>query len=130
MKIEHVAFNVADPNAAARWYVEHLGFTIKRKFVDPPYGHFLADDSGTVMIEIYSRADAPVPDYPNQHPAVLHLALVSKDVEADVARIEKAGGKLWGQIDRQPSGDVLAFVQDPWGLTLQFVKRAQPLLQG
>lgn len=128
MKIEHVAFNVPDPNAAARWYVEHLGFTVKRRFVDPPYGHFLADDSGTVMIEIYCRSDAPVPDYKNQHPAVTHLALVSKDVDADVARIEKAGGKLWGQIDRQASGDVLAFVQDPWGLTLQFVQRAQSML--
>lgn len=128
MKIEHVAFNVADANAAARWYVEHLGFTIRRKFVEPPYGHFLADDSGAVMIEIYSRTDVPVPDYRNQHPGVLHLALVSQDVDADVARLEKAGGKLWGQIDRQPTGDVLAFVQDPWGLTLQLVKRAQPLL--
>jgi len=128
MKIEHAAFNVPDPNATARWYVEHLGFTVKKRFVDPPYGHFLADDSGTVMIELYCRADAPVPDYPNQHPAVLHLALVSKDVEADVARLEKAGGKLWGKIDNQPSGDVLAFVQDPWGFSLQLVKRAQPMI--
>ena len=74
------------------------------------------------------RGDAPVPDYPNQHPAVTHLALVSKDVEADVARLEKAGGKLWGKIDYQSGGDVLAFVQDPWGFTLQLVKRAQAMV--
>ena len=128
MKIEHAAWNVPDPNACARWYVEHLGFTIKKKFVDPPYGHFLADDSGTVMIELYCRTDAAVPDYPNQHPGVTHLAMVSKDVEADVARLVKAGGKLWNKVDYQPNGDILAFVQDPWGFTLQFVKRAQPLI--
>ena len=91
MKIEHVAFNVPDPVAAARWYVDHLGFTIKRRFVEPPYGHFLADDSGTVMVELYKRTDAPVPDYPAQHPAVLHLALVSRDVDADVR-----GARLFG----------------------------------
>ena len=76
MKIEHVAFNVSDPNATARWYVEHLGFTVKKRHVDPPYGHFLADDSGTVMVELYCRADAPVPDYKSQHPGVTHLAIV------------------------------------------------------
>lgn len=128
MKIEHVAWNVSDPNAMARWYVEHLGFTVKRRFVEPPYGHFLADDSGTVMVELYSRSDAPVPDYAAQHPAVLHLALVSHNVEADLARLEQAGGKLVGAIDRQPNGDVLAFVRDPWGFTLQLVQRAQPMV--
>ena len=42
--------------------------------------------------------------------------------------MEKAGGKLSGKIDYQPNGDILAFVQDPWGFTLQFVQRAQSLL--
>ena len=28
----------------------------------------------------------------------------------------------------QPAGDVLAFVQDPWGFTLQLVKRAQAMV--
>jgi catechol 2,3-dioxygenase-like lactoylglutathione lyase family enzyme len=128
MKIEHVAFNVPDPVAAARWYVENLGFTVKRRFVEPPYGHFLADDSGTVMVELYKRTDAPVPDYPAQHPAVLHLALTSRDVEADVRRLTAAGGALVGEIDRQAGGDVLAFVRDPWGVSLQLVQRSQPMV--
>ena len=33
MRIEHVAFNVPDPLAMARWYVEHLGFEVKRREV-------------------------------------------------------------------------------------------------
>lgn len=128
MKIEHVAFNVPDPVAAARWYVEQLGFSVKRRFVEPPYGHFLADDSGAVMVELYRRTDAPVPEYVAQHPAVLHLALVSRDVEADVRRLSAAGATLVGEIDRQASGDVLAFIRDPWGLSLQLVQRAQPMI--
>lgn len=128
MRIEHVAFNVPDPLAMARWYVEYLGFEVKRRTVDAPFAHFLADTTGQVMIEIYGRDDAPVPDYAGQHPAMLHLALVSDDVEADVQRLTRAGGTLEGEIDRQASGDVLAFVRDPWGFTLQLVSRAQPMV--
>ena len=128
MRIEHVAFNVPDPLAMARWYVEHLGFEVKRRTVDAPFAHFLADSTGKVMIEIYGRTDAPVPEYAGQHAATLHLALVSDDVEADVQRLTRAGGSLEGEIDRPDSGDVLAFVRDPWGFTLQLVSRAQPMV--
>ncbi len=127
MKIEHFAFNVNDPNAMGRWYVEHLGFTVKRRLVDAPYTHFLADDSGTVMIEIY-RQDAPVPDYQATHVMALHLAIVSQDVPADVERLVKAGGKLDGEINNFPSGDCYAMVRDPWGLTLQLVSRSEPMI--
>ncbi len=128
MRIEHVAFNVADPLAMARWYVDHLGFTVRRRFVEPPYGHFLADESGKVMVELYARTDAPVPDYQAQHPATLHLALTSRDVEADVRRLTAAGATLVGEIDRPASGDVLAFLRDPWGVCLQLVQRAQAMV--
>jgi len=128
MRIEHVALNVTDPLAMARWYVDHLGFSVKRRFVDPPYAHFLADDSGNVMVELYARTDAPVPDYGALHPATLHLALVSRDVEADVRRLTVAGATLVGEIDRPASGDVLAFLRDPWGVCLQLVQRAQAMV--
>ena len=127
MKIEHLALNVEDPNAAGRWYVEHLGFTVKRRLVEPPYTHFLADDSGTVMIELY-RQDAPVLDYRNIHVLSLHLAIVSTDVQADADRLVKAGGTLDGEILNSPSGDCFAMVRDPWGVTLQIVSRKEPML--
>ena len=128
MRIEHVAFNVPDPLAMARWYVDHLGFTVKRRIVDPPYAHFLADETGAVMFEIYHRTDAPVPDYQAQHPAALHLALVSTDVEADITRLTAAGAQLDGGIDHTPAGDVMAFVRDPWNVCLQLVQRADPMI--
>ena len=36
MKIEHVALNVEDLLSLARWYVEHLGFTVKRRAMEEP----------------------------------------------------------------------------------------------
>ncbi len=128
MKIEHVAFNVEDPLGMGRWYVEHLGFKVKRRTVEPPYMHFLADDSGTVMIEIYGNRDAPTPDYRSMNPAMLHLALVSADVEADVTRLSSAGATLVGEIQSMPTGDQLAMLRDPWGFALQLVKRGSPMI--
>lgn len=127
MKIEHFALNVEDPNAAGRWYVEHLGFTVKRRLVEEPYTHFLADDSGSVMIEIY-RQDAPTLDFRSTHVLSLHLAIVSHDVQSDVDRLVKAGGTLDGEILNFPNGDCFAMVRDPWGVTLQIVSRKEPMV--
>ena len=128
MKIEHAAFNVEDPLAMGRWYVEHLGLKVKRRTVDPPYAHFLADDSGTVMIEIYGNKSAPLPDYRSMNPAELHLAFVSKDVESDVRRLIAAGATQVGEIDTAANGDQLAMLRDPWGFAIQLVKRATPMI--
>ena len=128
MKIEHVAFNVEDALSMGRWYVEHLGFTVKRRVMEPPWAHFLADDSGTVMLEIYSNPDAPVPDYRATDPLVLHLALVSQDVEADVERLTAAGATLLGEVQRLKNGDCLAMLRDPWGFAVQLVQRGTPMI--
>lgn len=128
MKLEHVALNVADPNATGRWYVTHLGLKIVRRFVDPPYGHFLADDSGTVMLELYGNPDFPLAATPESAPPTLHLAFVSTDVAADVQRLVAAGATLVGKVDQMPSGDIIAMLRDPWGVPVQLVKRAQSMI--
>jgi catechol 2,3-dioxygenase-like lactoylglutathione lyase family enzyme len=128
VKIEHVAFNVKDPLSMGRWYVEHLGFKVKRRIVESPYTHFLADDSGTVMIEIYGNGDAPVPQYRERNPLELHLALASNDLEADIRRLTAAGATQVGEILSTPEGDRLAMLQDPWGFAIQLVKRSSPMV--
>ncbi len=128
MKIEHVAFNVEDPLSMARWYVEHLGFTVKRRGMESPWPHFLADDSGTVMIEIYGNPDVEVPDYRATHPMVVHIALLANDVEAETKRLRAAGATSEGDVQNQPNGDRMVFLRDPWGFTLQLIKRARPMI--
>ena len=128
MKIEHVAFNVEDPLAMGRWYVEHLGFVVKRRLVEPPYTHFLADDTGTVMIEIYGNRDVPLPAYRDMNPLALHLAMISNNVEADVKRLAAAGATKVGETQTTPAGDQLAMLRDPWGFPIQLVHRSSPML--
>ena len=128
MKIEHLALNVPDPLAMARWYVDHLGLTVKRRFLEAPWGHFLADDSGTVMIELYGNENAAQLDLPNVAPAALHLALVSKNIDADLQRLVSAGASLVSGPELAANGDGLAMLRDPWGVCLQLVNRAEALI--
>jgi len=127
MKIEHTAFNVEEPVLMARWYVEHLGLTIKRRTTDAPYAHFLADDGDHVMIELYGNKQAPLPDYRNMNPAELHLAFTSTDVAKDCARLKAAGATVVADV-HQLGDDTFAMLRDPWGLAVQLVQRGTAMI--
>jgi catechol 2,3-dioxygenase-like lactoylglutathione lyase family enzyme len=128
VKIEHAAYQVADPTALARWYVEHLGLTLKRVQSDPPHGHFLADDGDAVMLEFYNNPAVPVPDYRSMDPLLLHIAFWCDDVAETRARLVDAGATAVGDVRNTPAGDVLCMLRDPWGLAIQFVHRAEPMI--
>ena len=128
MKIEHTAFQVQDPVAVAGWYVQHLGLTVKRAQNERPFGQFLADDGDTVMLEFYNNPKVAVPDYRAIDPLILHIAFWTDDVEATRARLLAAGATAEGDALRTPAGDHVAMLRDPWGLAIQFVHRAQPMI--
>ncbi|MEJ7712718.1 MAG: VOC family protein [Pyrinomonadaceae bacterium] len=128
MKIEHVAFNVAAPVEMAAWYVQHLGMSIARKVDGAPYTHFLADDGGSVMIEIYNNPTNEVPDYAAMNPLMLHLAFVSVDPAAEKTRLELAGASLFDDVGLE-DGSHLVTMRDPWGLAIQLCKRGKPMLE-
>ncbi len=117
---------VPDSVAMADWYVKHLGCTLARSGGAPAHGRFL--QAGPVLIELYQGTSAPTPDYHTMHPALLHLAFVSTDVAADRARLVAAGAKISEDIFQNPLGDELMMLRDPWGVGLQLVKRAAPML--
>jgi glyoxylase I family protein len=125
MKFEHFALNVPDVHAHVQWYVQHLGFTVARKVEGVPYMHFLADDTGRIIVELYSNPKAAYPNYGAADPLLFHLALVAPDAKAESTRLQQAGAKL---VIEQPQADgsLLIFVRDPWGVPLQLCQRAKP----
>ena len=125
MKFEHFALNVPDARAMSRWYVEHLGFAIVRARADAPYTHFLADESGRVIVEFYSNTAAAMPDYAAGHPLVFHIALFAPWAGAVAERLAKAGATPFSD-ETMPDGSRLIFLRDPWGVPLQLCQRAQP----
>ncbi|MDP3070196.1 MAG: VOC family protein [Opitutaceae bacterium] len=125
MKFEHFALNVPEVRAHAQWYVEHVGFTVARRREDAPFMHFLADETGRIIVELYSNPKAPYPAYAQAHPLLFHIALVAADAKAERARLEKAGATLFLE-EPQPDGSLLIMMRDPWGVPLQLCQRTKP----
>ena len=128
MKIEHTAYQVADPVALTKWYVAHLGMRVKRAQDAPPFGVFLADDGDTVMLEFYANPKVSVPNYASMDPLLLHLAFRANDVTAERARLIAAGATAVGDVMTNETGDTVAMLRDPWGMAVQLVKRVDPMI--
>lgn len=127
MRIEHIAFNVANPVAVAAWYCKNLGMAVARHLPSPTQTHFLADSAGRTVLEIYHNPPDQVPDYAAMDPLLFHLAFCSDSPSQDSARLTTAGAVQVDEI-RLPDGSHLVMMRDPWGLALQLCKRAVPLL--
>ena len=128
MKVEHVAFNVVQPVAMAKWWCENLGFRVVRAGGPPAHGHFLADSAGSTVIEIYHNSSAAVPDYAAMALPTLHVAFLCDDPLAMREKLISAGASPLGETIRNDSGDVITEVRDPFGMAIQLVKRGKNLL--
>ena len=129
MKIEHVALQVPDPVALADWYVKHLGLSVAREGGEPAHARFLLDSAGSVMLEVYRNPRLTPPDYHGLDPLLLHLAFVSEQPAADRDRLVKTGAKIAEDLATSPAGDQFVMLRDPWGIPVQLVKRAEPMLR-
>ena len=126
--MEHTAIDVADPTAVADWWVKNLGFEITMQKEDTTHTTFIVDKTGKIAVELYRASDGTTPpDYKAMRPLQLHFAFLSKDVEADIARLTAAGATLL--VHEKISGFNGAMLKDPYGISIQLVKRAKPVLK-
>lgn len=129
LKLEHIAFNVADPEAMTSWYVKNLGLEVTRKVGGSHHTHFLSDYSGAIMIEIYNNPPDQVPDYSLMDPLLVHLAFLSENPTKDKAALIIEGATFVDEVFLE-DGSHLVMLRDPWGLPLQLCKRGRPMLKG
>jgi glyoxylase I family protein len=127
-RIEHIALNVPDPVAMARWYVKHLGMRVLRAQDKPPFAHFLADAAGRTVLEIYNNPAAPLPAYSRMDPLEFHIAFAVANVAGTRDRLRSAGAMLARDATMTAGGDLLAMLRDPWGVPIQLASRATPML--
>jgi len=128
-RLEHIALNVSDPISIAKWYCEHLGMRMIRKSLPPTNAHFISDSASKIMFELYNNAIAPVLDFASLNPLCLHLAFISDDLEAIRNSLVTIGAKVVDDITTIPNGDQILMMRDPWGLSIQFVKRFTSMLK-
>lgn len=127
MRIEHVAFTVEDPRAAADWYIAHMGMKVVRSGGAPVHARFLVDSEGCTMLEIYNNPKVSVPNYRRMDPLLLHVAFTCQDVEAERDRLLAAGCTLVDDVVTIETGDTMAMLRDPWGVPIQLMKRSRPM---
>lgn len=128
VRLEHVGLNVADPVKAAQWYVDNLGMKVLREGPAPINARFIGDADGNMMLELYHNPPEAVPNYATMDPLLLHVAFLVDDVEAIRSKLLAVGATAVGEVTTTEAGDKLAMLRDPWGLAIQFVHRADPML--
>lgn len=120
MKLEHIAFDVPEPEEFIAWWCTHLGFRRSA-----PGSAFIVDDSGEMCLEIYRTGATPAaPDYAKANAMSMHIAFVSADVRADADRLIAAGARLESIQTEDPNFHV-AILRDPWGVPVQLCRRAK-----
>ena len=128
IRLEHVALNVENPAGMAKWWCENLGMKIVRKGPPPVNMYFISDAGGNMMLEIYHNPPDAVPDYRSMNPLMLHIAFMVDDVKGTCRKLVAAGATVASEATVTDSGDELAMLRDPWGVPIQIVKRANPML--
>jgi glyoxylase I family protein len=128
IRLEHVALNVEDPAAMAEWYSENLAMKIIRKGPPPANGRFICDEQENVTLELYTNPPDAVPDYRSMNPLVFHIAFMVDDVGRICRELAAADATVVTEVSITEDGDEIAMLRDPWGVPIQFLKRAEPML--
>ena len=80
------------------------------------------------MLEIYRNPAASVPDYRKADPLLMHVAYGSEHPAADRDRLVQAGAVVVDELMTTTSGDDIVMLRDPWGVPIQLVRRAKPMI--
>ncbi len=128
IRLEHVAINVEDPASMAEWYCQNLGMKVIRKGPAPVNMRFISDAGENMTLELYCNPPDAVPDYASMDPLLFHIAFMADDVKDIRDKLIAAGATPAGDISTTPGGDEIATLRDPWGVAIQFVKRAELML--
>ncbi len=123
-EIEHIGISVEKPIEMANWYQETLGFNIKFSAEDEEKGvAFLTDRDDKVMLEFGRIPNiSPLTERTNHH-LQLHIALKSENPDKEAEYLVSKGATFIERCPIKRPGENLIVLSDPWGNTIQLVKR-------
>ena len=122
--IVNVRYMVDDVEAAIKWYVDHLGFSLLSNhapaFADVKLGQLRLLLSGPT-----SSAGRPMPDGEKPRPGGWNrIHLIVDDLAAEVARLRAAGVQFRNEIVTGPGGSQI-LLQDPAGNLVELFQPAR-----
>ena len=127
-RFEHIAINVPDPEAMAKWYTNNLGMKIVRGGFAPNASAFIADSGMHMMLELLHDVGHPVFESGKIHHTSMHFAFITPNIAKTEEQLLKAGAAISDSVRKTASGDQVMTLRDPWGFAIQFVERIKPML--
>ena len=119
-KTHHVAIICSDYARSKAFYVDTLGFSVIREVWREDRGDWLTMlQSGEVVLELFTKPDAP--DRPTQPEALglRHLAFRVEDAEQAAAWLRERGVETEPIREDPVYGGRMTFFRDPDGLPLE-----------
>jgi len=116
---DHVAITVKDFDRTIDWYVENMGFTVKRKIENKERGTRIAflEASGQAMLEFFGFIDTKKvvegPILKAEETGIKHISFFVDDMEGMCQRLKKAG------IEFSTSTPKRAVFKDPNGIVIE-----------
>jgi lactoylglutathione lyase len=119
-KIRHIAFSVADPEAAAKFFEEAFGMT---RAGNAMRGVYMTD--GIFNVALLNFKDEPVPGFEDKknYQGLIHFGVWVDDLEETTNKINEAGGKyLTGRKETDPNVFYEVKCQTPEGFTFDITE--------
>ncbi|MEJ2362204.1 MAG: VOC family protein [Gammaproteobacteria bacterium] len=123
IRFEHIAINVENPKQVADWYVKYMDLKIisaSKKMI------FVSDPGHHCMFELYKKPGVKV-SYSSLSHAASHIAFATDDAERLAKKMVEGGAKILKKF-KNPVGDLVINMRDPWGNNLQVIQRVKPKL--
>ena len=127
-EFDHVHLKVADPGAAADWYVRAFNFKIVSDAVRIWGDRFIRCETpdGAVVNISGARNDERMgePDA-GAHWGLEHFGLKVDDVDAEIGRLAGLGAQIMeGPVD-VPNGPRIAFIKAPGGARIELLQHSR-----
>jgi lactoylglutathione lyase len=114
--IDHVHLAAPDPEKALAWYRQHFGGQTMTEGAE----RLLYGDTRI----IFQKRDAA---QPSQGSAIDHIAFSVADLDTVMTSLQSEGAKIAQPVRDVPGLFKLAFIEDPWGTSIEIVQDPQKL---
>lgn len=120
MRLE-ICIDVDDVDRAVEFYGRGLGLVVVEHH--PDWGQLELDEQKFWIMKVAAGSEGPITRDYDRHWTPVHLDFLVDDIDQAVARAVAAGGRLDGEITRNPQRADLANLSDPAGNGVDLVQR-------
>jgi glyoxylase I family protein len=120
--LEHVAISSPDPEALAKWYVDHLGFYVNHSYM----GNFFVKALNGAVLEIIPSKGEKRAEQAMTTPGLRHMAILVEDFDAAHQHLRNTGVSFLAE-PFMVGDNRLVFFTDPEGNLIHLIKRKTAL---